>query len=102
MEPIPIQQWQITDNWLLTGQCNRIMDRGRSTSNTREPIDDYQITNIMLHTDFNVGQSEKIIGLSLIIKNLFDTDANEPSDGKVPGDFPLSGHQLYAELTYNF
>jgi len=40
--------------------------------------------------------------LSLVVKNLFDTDAREPSSAAIPNDYPLEGRSIWGELQYRF
>ena len=37
---------------------------------------------------------------AIMINNVFDIKAKEPSNGSIPDDYPLAGRQILLELTY--
>jgi iron complex outermembrane receptor protein len=36
------------------------------------------------------------------LRNAFDEDAREPSDGRIPDDYPLEGRSIFGEIGYHF
>ena len=87
--------WRVYPQWLLGAQVNWVADRKRAASDSRDPIDDYTLV------DFTLKRQNLFKGLdvTLGVKNLFDKDAREPSDGTIPGDFPLEGRKNLARAT---
>ena len=73
-------------------------DRKRSFGDLRPPVNDYTTLDLTLRgSDLFHG-----LGVSLAVKNLFDTNTREPSlpPGLIPNDLPLSGRNYYFELRY--
>ncbi|SHI48140.1 iron complex outermembrane recepter protein [Malonomonas rubra DSM 5091] len=91
--------WNFLPNWRLYSQLNWIASRHRSDSDTREKVDDYLLVDLSLQRT----QIFKRLTVKLSVRNLFDEDAYEPSDGdKISDDYPLEGRSLWCELSYRF
>jgi len=39
--------------------------------------------------------------LAATVKNLFDSDIREPSDGTIPDDYPMNKRSIFVELSLN-
>lgn len=99
-------KWHFFPNWTLSSELLWVANRKRAAGDPRPGIDDYTLV------DFSLRRNRIVDGLSaaLIIKNVFDKKAYEPSPNDpgipqgslVPGDFPLSGRYIGGELRYNF
>ncbi|MGH1441169.1 MAG: TonB-dependent receptor plug domain-containing protein [Cellvibrionaceae bacterium] len=90
--------WKIAPQWLLSSQINWVADRKRAQSDARSDIDDYTLVDLTLKRQ----NAYKNLDVGLGIRNLFDEDAREPSDGIIADDFPLEGRSFWAELRYQF
>ena len=80
-----------------------VTGRERDIADLRETIDDYVITD--LHA--NLQPSTLPVGFSIIIKNIFNDDAREPSLNNgvvvnVPGDLPLAGRQFLFDMRVSY
>ncbi len=95
--------WKINDEFRLHMRNNWVMDRKRDAMDPRNEIDDYMLTDMTVRwLPLDIP-----IEVAVIAKNIFDTDAREPSLNKgatvnIPNDLPLSGRTLLAELRYSF
>jgi outer membrane receptor protein involved in Fe transport len=90
--------WRFLPKWNLDTQFNWVGDRKRSFGDLRPPVNDYTTLDLTLRgSDLFHG-----LGVSLAVKNLFDTNTREPSlpPGLIPNDLPLSGRNYYFELRY--
>jgi len=95
--------YDISDVWKMSLKTNWVMDRVRAADDLRDPIDDYNITDLSLDWNSNKGSTT----VSLIVKNLFDTDALEPTANKgpvvnVPNDLPLPGRTTLVQVAFSF
>lgn len=88
--------WKLKPSWSVYGSANWVADRERAAGDVRSEISDYTIVNATLRR--SLGQQWE---LAASLRNLFDKDAREPSDGKIANDYPLEGRSLYAEIRYN-
>ncbi len=86
--------WFFVENWLLDVRYFWIGNRHRAVTDTRDAIADYDSVNFTLrrkniaeHFDFAIG-----------IKNLFDSDIREPSNGVISNDYPMEGRSIFAEV----
>jgi iron complex outermembrane receptor protein len=106
---IPEQQiylrvsYQINENFKVSAKSNWVMNRVRAHDDLRADIDDYTITDFSLTWQPQASD----ISLSWIVKNVFDSDAREPTTNKgavvnVPNDLPLPGRTIYGEFRYQF
>ncbi|XOV77739.1 MAG: TonB-dependent receptor plug domain-containing protein [Aestuariibacter sp.] len=89
--------WELNDDFTFHFDSKWIKDRARLPSDTRTQIADYNWSNANLNYHLS-----KNIDLSLLIRNIFDENAREPSDGQIPNDYPLeeSGYWLKASYTF--
>lgn len=90
--------WKFMPDWLLHPQANWVASRHRATGDTRNEIADYILVDLTLQRK-NLFRG---VELTLAARNVFDEDAREPSDGKIPNDFPMEGRSLWAELRGRF
>jgi len=93
--------WEFIPDWNLNIQINWIADRSRAANDTRDDIDDYTTVDIGLRHRFkNIP-----LNISLIVRNLFNEDAREPSFIGVPvtaitNDLPLPGINGFVSVEY--
>lgn len=95
--------WQMDDALSLNVQSNYVVDRPRSEGDIREEIENYILTDLTLRYS---GTLDKW-ALSLLVKNIFDEDAQEPSPvgvpvASIPNDLPLPGRTIFGEVRYRF
>lgn len=95
--------WELNDNLKLNGQLNWVMDRARQAEDLRPDIKGYAMVDVALHYKPDQGNW----GIDLMIRNLTDTDAREPSvwsspSAALPNDLPLAGRNAYAQLYVKF
>ncbi len=89
--------WDFAPKWSINKQIHWVAGRRREHGDTRSAIGDYTLVNLSLRH----RSSYKGWGASLAIRNLFDTDAREPSDSSLVDDFPLEGRKLWLALHYH-
>jgi iron complex outermembrane receptor protein len=94
--------WQINDQWRINMQANWVMDRNRVIGDLRNPVKDYLLVDMNIRNQL----SEKI-EIALIVNNLLDEDAFEPSPNAmpvpfIPNDLPLAGRSFLGEIRYKF
>ncbi|MFK5986989.1 MAG: TonB-dependent receptor [Pseudomonadota bacterium] len=101
---IPKQQfyfdarWAFSPNWTASTQLNWVGDRKRAESDSRSEIDDYTLVNLSLRRT-NIAKNWEI---AAALKNIFDEDIYEPSDGKIADDYPMNERSAFIEIRYNF
>lgn len=84
-------------NWELSSQLNWVANRERETIDTRDNIDDYTLVNLNIRRT----NLSKHLEAAIVIDNLFNKDAREPSSNNtITDDFPLNERRLYVELRY--
>lgn len=83
--------WRLAQAWSLYGQAKRVADRARAPTDPRPPIDDYTKVDFSLRYQARSQKWE----LAASLKNAFNEDAREPSDGTIPDDYPLEGRSIY-------
>lgn len=96
--------WQSAPNWTQYWQATYIADRHRIANDPRDPIDDYTLLDLTLRYRHPARSWEA----ALLVRNLFNSDAREPSPGApglpggaaIPGDYPLEGRSLLVEFRY--
>ena len=96
--------WRMPSGWTLSTQVNSVAGRQRAAPDTRASVADYVTTDLVLRSARILRDFE----LSLSLRNLFDVDAREPSEGpstagavaNIPGDLPLPRRNVYLELRY--
>ncbi|ALP54222.1 hypothetical protein Tel_14335 [Candidatus Tenderia electrophaga] len=89
--------WRMIERWSLYGQANWVADRTRASTDPRPAIDDYTTVDLFLRHQPDNRHWQ--FGLSA--KNVFDEDAREPSDGTIPGDYPLEGRSVFLEVVFH-
>jgi outer membrane cobalamin receptor len=106
---IPKQQlylaadWKIIDNLSLHSQLNWVLTRVREPLDTRPDIKDYALVDLSLH----YHQQHNNWGADLMLRNVTDTDAREPSAWSNPAaaianDLPLAGRTIYGQVYWQF
>lgn len=95
-------RWDISNKLFLYSQLNHVIDREREAGDTRASVDDTTLVDITFKVAIN-----KHIETQLVVKNIFDEDAQEPSiwsnpTPNIPNDLPLAGRDTRIELTYRF
>ena len=100
--------WDFAEDWKLNLQANWVMDRNRVQGDPRSDIDDYVLVDITLRRT-NLWKNWEA---ALLVKNLFDEGAREPSPlsrlpdntpiAFIPNDLPLAGRSVLGEIRYQF
>jgi len=95
--------WEFLPNTSLNLQANWVMDRKREVSDPREAVDDYVLVDLTLRRT-NIWNN---LEAALLVKNLFDEDAREPTPNgfpvpAIPDDLPLAGRTVLGEIRYKF
>ncbi|MBL1293685.1 MAG: TonB-dependent receptor [Thiotrichales bacterium] len=93
--------WEFIPDWKLNTQLNWVGDRKRAVGDSRDDIDDYTTVDLGLRHSFR----NMPLDISLIIRNLFDADAREPSLTGAPAaaitnDLPLPGINGFISFEY--
>ena len=93
--------WDFLPGWSLDLQANWVASRNRVFGDPRSDIGDYVITDLTLRNRQWAPRFE----VALLVKNLFDENAREPSlDGDplplIPRDLPLAGRAAFLEVRY--
>ena len=90
--------WQFAQNWSFNPQITWVGERQRAYGDTRPPLKDYTLVDIVLRSIKIKDHFE----CAAYMKNVFDADAREPSlsPGLIPNDLPLAGRNFYVELRY--
>ncbi len=89
--------WGFRKNWNLNFQTNWIGERERTLIDTREPLDDFSVTD----TTIRYASSDDW-EFAASIRNLFDEDAREYTGRSIPDDLPLPERNAYIEARYKF
>jgi len=88
-------RWKVLPGWIISSQANLVADRERAQGDPRtSDVDDYTLVDLTIryqNNDFEFAAS---------IKNLFDKDGFEPSNGDIPGDYPLHERAFFIEARY--
>ncbi|MEW9898629.1 TonB-dependent receptor [Chitinivorax sp. PXF-14] len=88
--------WHFLDNWLLSAQGNRIVERKRIAGDPRTAVPDYTTADLTLR-----AQVTKQLEVSASGRNLFDATVFEPTPpGTIPGDLPMPGRAWYVQAVY--
>ena len=99
--------WQPAELWNINVQANWVMDRNRASGadDFRSDVDNYALVDLTIRRKSLWNH----IDIALIVKNLFDEDAREPSlaggmGSPVPieNDLPLAGQQILGEIRYHY
>lgn len=89
--------WEVIPHLNLHLDTSWVNDRQRSPLDPRPSIEDYVWTNANIAYEIS---SE--LDISLSVRNVFDESAYEPSDGQIPGDFPLEERGYWISAAYQF
>lgn len=88
--------WRFS-NWHWYTGAKWVAERERADSDVRTtPIDDYVWLDSRLQSRWNAFE------IGVAVRNLTDEDAREPSNGFIPGDYPLAGRHWLVDVTYVF
>jgi len=95
--------WEFLPYWHMNVQTNWVLDRNRAAGDPRSDIDNYALVDLTLRRKSLFNN----IDVALIVKNLFDEDAREPSQNSDLGpliydDLPLAGQTVLGEIRYQF
>ncbi|ADE14555.1 TonB-dependent receptor [Nitrosococcus halophilus Nc 4] len=95
--------WEFLPDWHLNPQLNWIIDRSRVAGDNRLEIDDYSIFDLTLRRMVLKEHWE----IAFSVRNLFDSDAREPSPVSspktfIPHDLPLAGRSFFGEVRLRF
>ena len=95
--------WNFSPDYHLNLQANWVMDRAREVGDQRKAIDDYVLVDITLRR----SHLWRGLDVALMVKNVFDEDAREPSlkgapTALIPNDLPLAGRRIMGEISYRF
>lgn len=95
--------WSISNVWNMNVQTNWVVDRNRVSGDSRSDIDNYALVDLTIRRKSLWNK----LDVALIVKNLFDEDAREPSPNgspvpSIPNDLPLPGQQILGEIRFNF
>jgi iron complex outermembrane receptor protein len=91
--------WAFHPGWSLNPQVTWVGERQRVFGDPRPPLKGYTLVDLTLR-HINLNENFEV---AASVRNLFDTDAREPSlsPGLIPNDLPLAGRNFYIELRYN-
>ncbi len=90
--------WRYASGWLSSAQLNRVMDRKRTSGDTRPKVPDYTTVDLTVRSP---GYGKW--GFSTSVRNLFNADVREPSlapGTAIPNDLPMAPRSLWVQLTY--
>ncbi|MDX2465627.1 MAG: TonB-dependent receptor [Porticoccus sp.] len=99
--------WDPTELWNIHVKANWILDRNRAAGadDFRSDVDNYALVDLTIRRKSLWDH----VDLALIVKNLFDEDAREPSLAggvgfpvPIENDLPLAGQQILAEIRYQY
>jgi iron complex outermembrane receptor protein len=90
--------WEFRPDWSFNVDLFWIADRNRAEGDIRSKIDDYTKVDFILRRK-NIAAHWDV---ALAVRNLFDEDIREPSDGKIPDDYPMEGRSIYGEIRFQF
>lgn len=89
--------WDISDAFTLHADSRWINNRSRQVNDLRPKIDNYSWTNLNIIYHFSDS-----IDTSFSIRNLFNEDAREASDGQVVEDYPLEERGYWLKVAASF
>ena len=87
--------WTVFENISLHADSRFIMNRERSSLDTRANIDDYNVTNLAVSYKISSEWNTQ-----LSIRNIFDSTVYEPSDGQIEEDYPMDSRGLWLNIQY--
>lgn len=86
-------------NGSLYPKVNWVMDRARFPGDSRDEIEDYVLVDLTLRWK---NLFIRNLDVALAGRNLFDEDAREPSNERIPDDYPLEGRSFWGEVSFKF
>jgi len=91
--------WRFAPLWQFGTTLNHVADRERQPGDARPGIADYTMVDVALRREKLFGHGE----VRVLVQNLFDEDAKEPSlaPGNIPFDLPLPGRAFYVQFQYD-
>ncbi len=106
-EYVPQQQfyadlnWQPSPDWTISSQFKWVSDRARGPTDARPSVDDYHRMDLSLRrSNIRFGHGGKSWEFSATLKNVFDESDFDPSNGQIPGDYPMYGRRVFLEMRY--
>lgn len=101
-----LTDWEFLPSWELCGVLTWIGSREREESDTRAPLGGYTTLDLILRKQ----QLFERASLTASVRNLFDADVREPSNGPgptspaaaIPGDLPQEGRNFQVKVEYRF
>lgn len=92
--------WTFLDGWQLGAKLNYVASRMREPGDTRAPVPDYALTDLVLSHD----RLSNGIEMRAMVYNLFNRLAYEPTflSPGIPSDLPLPRRALLLELNAKF
>ncbi len=95
--------WNFLPEWQVVPQFNYVMGRKRAAGDNRPGIADYRTVDLTLRRKTLLDDWE----VALIVRNLLDADARDPSPAgnpvaAIPNDLPLPGRTVLGEIRYKF
>lgn len=90
--------WDFLPRWSLAAQYKWLGARNRAVGDARPELHDYDLVNLTLRRRAIL----KHLDAAVSVRNLFDRQGREPSDGRVPNDFPVEGRNIWGEVRFAF
>lgn len=95
--------WEFLPDWYFSPQAKWIIDRDRVVGDNRSNIPDYNLVDLTLRRKLFQEHWE----IAFSVRNLFDSNAREPSPAGnptafLPNDLPLAGRNFYGEIRFGF
>jgi outer membrane receptor for ferrienterochelin and colicins len=90
--------WEVHKEWSVNSQFNWVGGRERAVFDTRGKIDDYGVLDLLLKRD-NLFSG---VDAAIVVRNLTNEDAREPSSGEIMNDYPLESRSYWLTLQYQF
>ena len=90
--------YKMLNDWALHLNNHWIGSSARERTDTRNKLSGYAWSTLKVSKVFD----QRNLETAVIVKNLFDENARTPSSPIIPGDYPLEGRSIWAEITYSF
>lgn len=90
--------WEFRKDWSVNSQFNWVGGRERADFDSRNKIDDYGVLDLLLKRH-NLFPG---VDAAIVMRNLTDEDAREPSSGEITNDYPLESRGYWLTLQYQF
>jgi len=90
--------YKMLNDWALHLNNHWIGSSVRERTDTRDKLSGYAWSTLKVSKAFE----QRNLETAVIVKNLFDENARTPSSPIIPGDYPLEGRSIWAEITYSF